>query len=477
MRQNRTQWSRCLEIGGFVMAAGVGVLSFPAQSQVVIDPQSAPTLTIERYPEDWSRLAEPGKRTGRWTERFKYIPLDQDGSTYLTTGIEVRSRYEGYENLNWGSSPDDDYVWYRAMPYVDLHVGRARVFAQPIVAGISGTDRAYTPVDATGADLLQGFAEVELDVTDRATLNLSAGRKLVSLGAGRFIDTRYGPNVPLAFDGVDTALTTDEGQVRALYLRPLDTRRDSLDDRTSRQKAAWGVYATRWLTKDRKGGFDIYYLGFRDRAAVFDQGRGRQVIHTFGGRLFGDTGGWYWNVEGVLQRGSFDGKRVVAGGIGGELGHRFREAPLTPVVALTLDYISGDGDPDDDKLGTFNPMFPRGKYFAAQSPVGPRNLIHAQPSVTVFPHKAVALSLTGVAYWRESTRDGIYSIPGLLVRSGRGSDARFIGKQLELAVAWQATPELNISVSVSDFEPGPFIRETGPARTMRVVGAMANFRF
>lgn len=122
-------------------------------------------------------------------------------------------------------------------------------------------------------------------------------------------------------------------------------------------------------------------------------------------------------------------------------------------------------------------MFPRGKYFAAQSPVGPRNLIHVQPSVTVHPGKGLAVSFTGVAYWRASPRDGIYNIPGALVRSGKGSAARFIGKQLELAAAWQATPELNLSASISAFDPGRFIRETGPARTMKVAGAMANFRF
>lgn len=142
-----------------------------------------------------------------------------------------------------------------------------------------------------------------------------------------------------------------------------------------------------------------------------------------------------------------------------------------------LDAISGDSDPADGRLGTFNPLFPRGKYFAGLSPVGPRNLIHLQPSATVHPYRGVALSLTGVAYWRESTGDGIYSIPGFLVRSGRGSDARFVGKQAEVAPSWQATPELNLSTSFSAFVPGGFIRDTGPARTIRSAAAAVNFRF
>lgn len=81
-----------------------------AEAQVSTDPERAPTLTIERYSEDWSELRDPANRTGHWTERFKFIPLNPEGSIYLTTGLEARSRYEGYQNVNWGSAPDDDYL-------------------------------------------------------------------------------------------------------------------------------------------------------------------------------------------------------------------------------------------------------------------------------------------------------------------------------------------------------------------------------
>jgi hypothetical protein len=87
------------------------------------------------------------------------------------------------------------------------------------------------------------------------------------------------------------------------------------------------------------------------------------------------------------------------------------------------------------------------------------------------------VSLAGAAFWRQSTDDGVYSVPGLLLRRGAGSEARFIGKQLELAIAWQATPELNLSASASVFDPGSFIRDTGASLPTRMVSAMANFRF
>lgn len=468
---------RSMIIFSFVCATAVVAATSVAQAQVRTDVERAPTLTNERYLEDWSYLADPSRRTGHWTEPFKYIRLDENGAAYLSTGMEVRSRYEGYSNVGWGSAPNDRYVWNRFMPYADLHAGQMRFFAQPIVSGITGTDRALAPVDTTGADLLQAFGEIEMQIGDRATLRTSAGRKMISLGAGRFIDTRYGPNIPRAFDGVDAVVTTPDRQFTLLYARPVDNFPGNFDDRTSRQKAFWGAYATQWLKQNRSVGFDIYYLGLLEREAVFDQSSGRELVHTFGTRIFGDTGAWFWNFEGAMQRGTFGNGRVAAWGVGGEFGYRFLQTPLQPEVRLTTDVISGDKNPDDQELETFNPLFPRGKYFGALSPIGPRNLIQARPSFTVYPQKDISVSLTGGAYWRQSTADGIYGISGNLVRSGKGSNARFIGNLLELAVGWQATAELNLSASLSAFDPGRFISDTGPARTITMVGVMSNFRF
>lgn len=460
----------------FLIAAAC-LMPFPARAQVSTNVERAPTLTIERYSEDWSPLADPANRKGDWSEPLKYIPLDEGGTVYLTTGLEARSRYEGYENVNWGASPDDGYVWSRLMPYADLHVGKVRFFAMPILTDISGTDRTKGPADSTGIDMLQAFVDVEIAIPGGDSLRLSAGRKLVSLGSGRFIDRRYGTGVPLPFDGFEAIVTGKSRQITGFYLQPVDTRQGSFNDRRSRNKAIWGVYATQWLNPKHQSGFDVYYIGLRDRNAVFDQGSGRQVAHTFGSRVFGDDGIWYWNVEAAYQRGTFDGHRSEGWGAGFETRYRFRNLTLRPEIGLTADIVSGDDDPNDPKLGTLNPLFPNGKYFGALSPIGPRNLIHVRPSATVYPHKDVAVSLTGVAYWRESTRDGIYAIPGFLVRSGKDSDARFIGKEIELAVSWQATPKLNLTASVSAFDPGPFIRDTGSARTIKMVGAQTTFRF
>lgn len=463
-----------LILGLIATAAGTPVA---AQAQTPTSVRATPPLSTVRYTETWSYLADPTRRTGRWTDPLRYIPISDEGDVYLTTGLEARARYETYENGQWGAQSDNDYTWSRLMPHADLHLGKVGVFAQAIVTEVSGSERPETSVDTTGADILQAFVDVELDVGRETTLELVAGRRLRSLGAGRLVDTRYGVNVPLAFDGAEATLTRGTRRITALGLRPVDNRLDDFDDRSSDQKSLWGFYGTQWLEADRRTGVDLYWLGFRDRNAIYDQGAGRQVVHSFGLRYFGVNGPWRWNVEGVVQRGEFNGARNVAWGVGGEVGRRFETVRLKPELALTVDFVSGDDDPDDPKLGTFNALFPRGRYFLAQSPVGPRNLIQIQPAVTLHPRADVDVTLMGAAYWRESTRDGIYSIPGFLVRSGRDSSERFIGSQVDLSVTWHVTPELDLAVSTGAFEAGAFIRDTGPSQTILLGSASATFRY
>ncbi|WP_336953315.1 alginate export family protein [Sphingobium aromaticivastans] len=425
----------------------------------------APTLSITRYDEDWSDLADAQKRAHHWTGPLKYIPLGDD--SWLSTGIELRARNENYQNNLWGGAgvPDDSYLWLRALPYADLHVGKVRAFVQPILAYALGVSPSASPIDQTRVDLLQGFGEVDL-----GPVTVRAGRQMLSLGTERLVGTRYGPNVPLAFDGVRADGTVGRARISLLNMRPVQPGPGSFDDATSQDKALWGAYVT--LPE-----LDLYYLGYRNRLARFGGLTGREIRHSIGLRSNGVRGNWHWNVEGVAQFGHFEGQRISAWTLGTEVGHRFAALTFAPDATLRVNVVSGDGKAGDGKIGTFNALFPKGKYFGELSPVGPTNIISVNPRINGTLGGGVSVSLAGMAYWRYSIADGVYDIPGNLIRDAGGSKARFIGKEAEATIAWQAMPEWELSASLSAFAPGAFIRETGPAKTIAMLGMESNFRF
>jgi hypothetical protein len=85
--------------------------------------------------------------------------------------------------------------------------------------------------------------------------------------------------------------------------------------------------------------------------------------------------------------------------------------------------------------------------------------------------------MTAIAYWRFSRGDGIYDVPGQLIRAAGQGASRYIGNQVELSANWQASTILSVSASASLFRAGDFLRQTGPARPIRMVGTEIMFRF
>lgn len=456
------------------LALGSLALSSPAFAQDR-EPWQPPTLTTTRYDEDWSNMADPADRPGRWSDDLKYIPIA--GDAYATVAAEVRVRDESYRDNLWGGAdaPDDSYQWVRFVPSVDLHVGRVRAFIQPIAGYAISVAPSSSPIDQTRVDMLQAFADVRLGDAGTGSaegygVTLRTGRQMISLGTERLVGTRYGPNTPLAFDGFRALTSLNGARLSLFVVRPVQPGPSSFDDRRSRTKTLWGAYLNRH-------GLDLYYLGYRNEQARFGGILGNELRHSVGARLFGSLNNWHWNGEGIYQFGHFNDQTISAWSIGTEFGHKFPNARGAPDATLRFNIVSGDRHTDDKRLNTFNAMFPKGKYFGELSPVGPYNIISLNPRVALSLAKNLSASLAGMAYWRFSKSDGIYDIPGNLIRAPGSATSRFIGNEIEGTLAWQATPDLELSTSLSLFTPGSFIRQTCPSRTIGMLGLEANFRF
>ncbi|WP_298165983.1 alginate export family protein [Novosphingobium sp.] len=450
-----------------VLRAAVGSAALLAGTPADAEP---PQRTNLRYDEDWSANAgKPG------IEGLKYLKLDDAGPAHATFGLELRARYEGFDNPLWGDDPDTGYLWLRAMPYVDLHAGPVRAFVQPIAGYVRGLSGRKGQADETGVDLLQGFADLRLALPGEGSITLRGGRGLIGLGSERLVGLRYGPNIPQAFDGVRVIASRGRFRLDAFHVRPVQVGLGDFDDRTSDTRRLDGVYATAVLGGGASA--DLYWLGYRNHAARFGGVTGAETRDTFGLRLFGKRGQLSWNWEMMIQRGSFAGKRIRAWSQATETAISFPHLRLQPRLRLRANVASGDRDPQDGTLGTFNALFPKGRYFGELTPIGPRNIINLHPSIDVNLGRRISLELSGAAFWRETTGDGIYDIPGQLIRASSGSKARHIGNQVELVASWQVSPMLSCSASLSLFAPGAFLRDTGPSRTIGMAGLETAFKF
>ncbi len=67
---------------------------------------SAPPFKQLRYDENYAYLRDASRRIDD-LDTLKFIPLNTNGSWYLTPGGEIRERYEYFHNNLWGRGPRD----------------------------------------------------------------------------------------------------------------------------------------------------------------------------------------------------------------------------------------------------------------------------------------------------------------------------------------------------------------------------------
>jgi hypothetical protein len=128
-------------------------------------------------------------------------------------------------------------------------------------------------------------------------------------------------------------------------------------------------------------------------------------------------------------------------------------------------------------LQTFNALFPNGSFFGELTPVGPYNLITIGPTATAKIAANMEVEVQTLFHWRESLRDGVYNVPGNLVRPGGTSRARRIGTQGSASITWAPSRTFDLMAYYGFFDAGRFLNETGPSKTTHFMGVQARFRY
>jgi len=435
-----------------------------------------------RYDEDWGLLRDKSQRTD-YLDPIKYIRLGHRDDWYLTLGGEARPYYEWFKNEDWGEAPEDlsGFLLQRYMFHADFHLGkRVRIFGQ-LKSGIeSGRTGGPRPPDEDKLDIHQAFADVTLQSQKSRSIVLRFGRQEMSFGSQRLISTREGPNVRESFDGVRLLLKESKWKIDAFVTKPVKTNRGFFDDSADHAVTFWGVYAVRPLSLlPFKGSVDLYYLGFDKKRARFDQGVGRESRQSLGTRLWNSGEAFDYNFEMVYQFGTFRGVKegdIRAWTVASDIGYKFR-LPLKPRLGFKANATSGDKDPNDPNLQTFNPLFPKGNYFGQLTPVGPLNHRDLHPDLQLTLLKNVTLIADWVFYWRQSTHDAVYGIPGNIQRTGQLSRASFVGHQPGLETNIQIDRHTAFSFDFAKFMAGPFLRETPPGENTTYFAAWVTYKF
>ena len=463
-----------------VLLVGPALNALRAQ-QIVPAPAPDRRYKLLRSDEDWGFLCDKKLHSDFW-DPIKCIPLRKaDKNWFMTFGGEARETWEQIGNDNWGQPPFmNGYLNERYMLYADLLYGpHVRTFLE-LKSGInSWRAGGPRPIDEKRLDFQSGFLEVGGE-TSWGSLHLRAGRQELEYGSGRLVDVREGPNVRLSFDGFLVRTKFHAWQVDGLSVRPDEDNPGFFDNAPNHTVAFWGAYASGPIPDEMQ--LDLYYLGQDRKDGAFERETAHEVRHTLGTRVSrpvaSEHPGWDFDDEALWQFGSFGAADIRAWTIATETGYRIPTIPLKPRFSAKADISSGD-HPTTNTLGTFNPLYPKGNYFGvlATTGPGPINFIDVHPHVEAFAPHNVSLSFDWIFQWRQSFDDGVYAVPGFLIRAADGSRARFVGNRPGIEIRWQENRHLWFQGDYGVFYAGRFLKETQPGRNLNYWAFWAGYKF
>lgn len=372
-----------------------------------------------------------------------------------TAGGSFRARGESFSAAPFGTvgPVEDDYVLWRGL--VNVRVRPAEVVEAFVEVGFheeSGRAAGPAPTDVNRFDLHQAW----LEIRPAPDTSLRLGRQEFLLGSGRLVSLRDGPNIRRAFDGGVLAISRGSVNLRAFALKTVDIRRPGFDDPFFEGDTLAGIYATVGADDNR---IDIYYLALERNEAAYRGFRGPEERHSLGIRWAGKSRAFDYDIEAVGQFGQAGRSRIRAWTVASSVGWQLNDTPLQPRLELKSNITSGDANPADGTLHTFNPLFPNFSYFNDAALLSPQNHIDLHPNITFSLSPHVSISAGASWFWKARREDSIYRAPGLPF--GGPTTARFVARELTTSIDWQPAPDTAVRLSFVHLQPGSALRQTG----------------
>ena len=454
------------------VVAGLALVAILGAWGAALAAEPAPFKLI-RADESYRYLA--GKSDATPGDHLRYIPLGDDPDVYLSLGGEARLRIDSFDAPRFGVGGEsaDLYGLGRALFSADLHLGsRVRIYGELGLHRDIDKKAAPAVSDRDGLDAQVAFVDLTPDAARHWRLRL--GRQEVSLNpTQRFVSVREGPNIRQSFDGVRVTRQTAGLRLDAFYLRPIVIQTGAFDDSHNEDQRFYGVYASKTLSKAAT--LDVYALELDRDGVRFGAVRGDERRSNFGARLAGKHGPIDYEAEGLIQGGRFAGRDIRAWG--GSVGAGYTLARTwSPRLGLRLDAGSGDTDPADGKLQTFNPLFPKGAYFNESGLTSWSNLIALRPSIGLSPRRDVSLEVSYMIRQRQTGDDAIYLQPSTPLALAGPDTSKAVGDGVQLDVGWQVDRNLKLQLQALHQDAGPAVTAIG-GKDVNFAMAIIQYRF
>ncbi len=317
-----------------------------------------------------------------------------------------------------------------------------------------GSEASVT-ANTGNVDLHQGYADV-LDLFTKP-LDLRVGRMELQYGDQRLISPLDWNNVGRAWDGA------------RLRLRGSNYTVDLFETVVKEVNIAkhngnfWGLYATCKAVPQHE--FDAYILGRDQRDGTFTNEHGtlgNLSDRTVGARIKGAPGRFDYTGEADWQFGRRAGQQVRAWAMAATGGYTL-DLALKPRLGVEYDFASGDSNPSDNKVQTFDPLYPFGHALQGYQDIFSWKNGHAlKASASIDPKADWRVQADFHHFRLHHSFDAWYDSTGaaIIARSTTGGPGKDIGNEIDLHVKGKFRDVITLWFGYSRFFAGSYVKAT-----------------
>ncbi len=438
----------------------------------------------------------------------------------VTFDFQERIRWEDRDNnfdLNSEVNALTDDNWFLNRIRIGLMLkptGWLRIYAQAQDSREINSDRPDYPgqLGAEGddsIDLRQGY--IELGNAKNFPLTLKLGRQVLSYGDERLIGAFDWNNISRTFDGVKLRWEEKEWALDAFASTVVLPKRGEYNQsdfvngtETHRGQVFSGLYFSTTALPFQTT--DLYALYLHEDTGPLYQPTaiGNTNFATFGFRAKSKPGyfhhspasapdgksmadgksapppppppppppapkpvGFDYAGEFAFQTGEVRGLDLTAFAVNAGLGYTF-DVPWLPRLGVEYNYASGDNNPTDSDIETFQNLFPTNhKFYGIMDLTAWQNMQQIMAGVSVQPCKTVTALVDYRAFFIASTDDVWYRANGVtpvrpLTPAARDA-GKYEGSQVEIVVTWQPKKYFQLQGGYAHFFAGTYLSDTGPS--------------
>lgn len=387
--------------------------------------------------------------------------IDMFHNTTLSFGGSWRFQSESFINGDFDRNGSQDNSWYlnRFLAHAHFEVnGIFEVFTE-LGSSLATSKNDLSPVDKDLLYVNQLFAKYKLT----SNWDVAAGRQNMRFGSGRLVDLREGPNVRRSFDFGALNYESNNFKAKTFFsvpVKPVPERFDN--DYLNFDETFSGIYTTTYFSDATN--LDGYVFYQKEDEATYDSGIGNERRTSIGVRHFGKYKKITFNNEAVYQFGTFGNQSISAWTLSLNLEKQTNFFKKEFGFGVKTEVISGDRNPTDDTLNTFDALYPRGAYFGRVARFGPSNLMDVHPYLNT-SFNTWQLEIDYAAFWRYSLKDGVYGA-ALTLDYPDVNNERFIAHQIGTVLGYQPNRFVFFEFESNVIFPGGFLETSNKGDTL-----------